>query len=154
MIALEKTASKHEVLNTLYQGKTSPEDALKTLENPAAFKGFKKARFIRIKMKLPNESTRLNLFLRSLFAFPIPIGMARFFLNIAGKHAPQAVQKTTKHLDHIDEAKRDDVKAKIRSSSEELETIDFQEIGRYLRYARGTRIKIESTDAIITITIR
>ena len=154
MIALEKTASTHQVLNALYEGHANPEDALKTLENPAAFKGFKKARFIRIRMKLPNESKKLNLFLRSLFALPIPISMARFFLNIAGKHAPGAVQKTAKHLDAIDEAKREEVKQKIHASSAEIEAIDFQEIGRYLRYARGTRIDIITSDAIINITIR
>ncbi len=154
MIALEKSTSKHEVLNALYRGDTVPEDALETIENPAAFKGFKKARFIRIRMKLPNESKRVNLLMRTIFAMPIPIGMVRFFLNIAGKHAPHAVQKTTKHLDHIDEAKRDEVKEKIASSSQQLDTIDFQEIGRYLRFARGTRIDIESEDAIIAIRIK
>ncbi len=87
--------NEHEVLTSLHEGKLSAQTAYETLF-PHAQQKLKKARFIRLKMVLPNEAPALNLLLRALFIFPLPIRLALFALRFVDeKHFQDAFDKAT-----------------------------------------------------------
>lgn len=117
-----------EVCEELYNGKINALDAYDTLTPMVNKKGLKRAFFIKMRITLPNESKKLNAFLRLLFALPLPIGLLRFALRFA---------PVDKHLEN-----------------NQIEGFTKEDISALLKYSRGTKIKIESDDAIIRIIIK
>ncbi|MFP4286812.1 MAG: hypothetical protein ACLFRI_03860 [Candidatus Izemoplasmataceae bacterium] len=117
-----------EVCEALYDGSLTSQQAYDTLTPMMNRRGVKRAFFIKMRITLPNESKRLNAFLRILFAIPLPIGLVRFGLRFAP----------------IDE----------QFKKNQIEGLSKDDLSALLKYARGTKIKIESEDAIIRIVIK
>ncbi len=115
-----------EVLNRLQSGDVNAKEAYESLyaAKPEKAVKLRKARFLRMKIYLPNESAAINTLLRALFIFPIPVGLISFSVRIANKN------------DKLNNA-----------------DIDLKELRALIRYARKTRISIQSEDAIIKISI-
>ncbi|MFH5881445.1 hypothetical protein [Liberiplasma polymorphum] len=120
-----------QVCEKVYNGELSASQAHELLVPKINTKLLKRARFIKMRIHLPNESRKLNTFLKILFALPIPLFIARWGLNIAGKKAG------SHHGKH-----------------EFTDEISLDEIKALLKYAKGTRIKVESNDAVIRIIIK
>ncbi len=115
-----------EVLDKVSSGDLTVEEAYNTLypDTTKNLKALKRARFIRFKIHVPDESPSLNAFLRLLFIFPIPVSLVNFGLRFV---------KQPKELEGKD--------------------IDFQELKQLIKYSSGTRVNILSKDAKITIKI-
>ncbi len=115
-----------EILSAVQEGRLSAQEAYEKLYPPAEMhppSKLKRARYLRLRMYLPEESKALNTFLRILFMFPLPVGLIGFatrFIKI-----PEKVD----------------------------DEISLEELRQLLRYARGTKVNIISDDAIISIRI-
>lgn len=117
---------QEDILNKVSSGELSPQKAYETMypEPPPSYKGLKKARFVRFRMHIPNESSTLNAFLRILFIFPIPVSL----LNVGLRFMKKPSQLKEKD-------------------------VDFDALKKLVKYSGGTRINILSKDANITIKI-
>ena len=113
------------ILSRLESQDLSPELAYKELYPEKKTKPGKRASFIKLRIKVPNEGKGLNTFLRILFAFPIPLVFARWGLKFANRF----------------------------SNFEEQGDLDMDEILRLLKYSKGTKIKVEAQDAQVDIKI-
>ncbi len=143
--------NRDDILNALYQGDVTLDDAYRQLSEPPTPR-LKRARFVRISIKLPNESRGINTLMQVLFALPIPIGFAKLFLKQAKKKAQTVIEKQAKKsIDLEDETALEDVNTKITEQTEQLKQLD--EMYQLLRYAKGTRVFIDTNDAKIRIKI-
>ncbi|GEM_PF-578111 len=129
---------EEEMLTTLHNGEITAMEAYESLyrsKPPVPFekKHLKRAHFIKMRIHLPKESRRLNLFLKTLFAFPLPISIANLFLRLSMRNDKRR-RKFQKHFEDT--------------------AIDTEHLPKMLRYARHTRIDIESDDARIRISIK
>ncbi len=121
-----------EVLNQLYTGNLNPQEALTALTPPVDFRALKKARFIKMRILARDEGLFPNLLLRLLFFFPFPVVLLRLAVRFAPK----------KLFDSLNE-----------------DFGDFKDMGpkdlyRLIRHARGTTIRIDTEDALVSIKIR
>jgi hypothetical protein len=116
-----------ELCENIYDGKLSAIEAYDTMTPMVNKSGLKRAFFVKMRITLPNESKRLNAFLRVLFALPLPIGLLRFALRFA------PIDKTLE---------------------KEASGFTKADLSAMLKYARGTKVKIETDDAIIRIIIK
>ena len=113
------------VLNQLQNDEISIEDAYgKMYPVEKSVKPGKRAFFVKMNIKIPNESQKLNTFLRILFMIPIPIVFARIGLSFANRFV-----------------------------KDELDEIDMKEISRLLKYSRNTKVSIDTDDAKIEIKV-
>lgn len=113
------------VLQKIENEELTAQEALELLypEKPASPSKYgKRAMFVKMNIVIPEEGKGLNIFLKMLFALPIPIMFARVGLRIASRF--------------IDD-----------------EDFDIKEISKMLKYSKNTKIKIESTDALINIRV-
>lgn len=113
------------VLQKLENEDLTPELAYKELYPEKNIKPGKRASFIKLRVHVPEEGKGLNTFLRILFAFPIPLVFARWGLRIASKH----------------------------TNIEDEQDFDVNEILKFLKYSRGTRVSVDSKDAVVDIKI-
>ncbi len=151
---IETTSKKQlDVLNALYEGQVSSEKALQRLTPKHEFKGFKRARYIKIKMSIPNGSRKLNMFLKTLFAIPIPIGFGKIVVKLMNSKVQKGLMNT-KSLEKVDPEKRQEVAEKMWRAENSLNDLDLNELYTYLRYAKNTTIDIDTEDAKIKIKIR
>ena len=112
-----------KVLNKLENNELTPELAYKELYPEPKKKYGKRAFFIKMRIHIPDESKKLNTFLRILFAIPIPMIFARMGLRLANRYA-----------DVGDE-------------------VDLVEISKLLKYSKHTRINVDTDDAKVDIKI-
>ncbi len=123
-----------KILEDLHAGRIDLESANSMIagedESPAQMKiekkNLKRAHFIKISVRLPNESRRINWFMRCLFVFPVPVSLVNLFVRIAGKKMQHKLEDTG---------------------------LDVKDLRTIIRYARGTRVRIEAEDARITVKI-
>ncbi|MGM0435942.1 MAG: hypothetical protein ACQEQA_02715 [Bacillota bacterium] len=116
-----------EVLDKLAQGEVSIFEAHNMIEHKKMVPAkAKKARFVKLHIDPHDESRGARLFLKALFALPLPLGIIRFF-----------VVKT--------------LYGKI--SENEAWDIDKETLINMLKYAKDTTISVESSDATIHIKI-
>ncbi len=141
------------ILEKLYSGEITSEDALTRLTPEPEFKGLKKARFVKIKIDLPNESRKLNFFLKALLSIPLPIGLAKLGVRLMNKSVKKGAL-SQKALANAPEDKKAEITEKMKSAETSLNDFDFNELYNYLRYAKNTTIDIDSNDAKIKIKIR
>jgi len=73
------------VLNKLSNNEISLEDAYKDIYKAPKIKPGKKAFFVKMSIKVPEEGKGVNRLLKVLFAIPIPIMFARIGLRFAGR---------------------------------------------------------------------
>lgn len=141
MDQLEPVKSTDPILESVYNGTLSPEDALVEMDTtPDQPQGkLKRAHFIKLDITLPNESKRLNIFLKTLFAIPIPMFLMRFGLKFASKKGANAVSE------HVDD---EDAKSKALEEVNDLE--QYYDI---IKYAKHSKIDVITDDAIIHIKI-
>lgn len=119
---------ENEILTTLYNGEITAQDAYDSIYSQTpSLKQLKRARYLRMRITLPDESAALNSFLRMLFIFPIPLWLFSFSFNFANKFSK------------LEEKLGDDI------NPDEIKTL--------IKHARGTKIHIVSDDAIIRIDI-
>ena len=111
------------VLNQLVDNTISVDQAYNKIYKPANIKPGKRAFFVKMRIKVPEEGKGVNTFLRILFAIPLPMIFARMGLRIAGRFA-----------------KIDD-------------DVDLKLISKMLKYSRHTSVKVESQDAQIDIKV-
>lgn len=117
-----------KVLKQIENGELTSQEALNILypEKPAKkVKPGKRATFIKLKIKVPEEGKGVNTFLRILFALPIPMIFARLGLRIGQRFAKGNMP----------------------------DEIDLNEISRMLKYSRNTRVSVDSKDAQVDIRI-
>ncbi len=114
-----------KVLSRIESQELSPELAYKELYNKKEPKPGKRATFIKLSVKVPNEGKGLNTFLRILFALPIPLIFARIGLRIAGRF----------------------------TTFDEENEVDLNEIMKFIKYSKGTRIKVDAKDALVDIKV-
>lgn len=139
MNQLDVAPKDQDILSAVALGELSPEDALEALTPTVSFKGLKKARFVKISIDLPNESARLNMFLRALFAMPLPIVCAKLALKVAKKKGSTAIESHVK-----------DEQAKTNALKEVNDLEGYYEM---IRYAKHCKVDIITNDAIIHIKI-
>lgn len=141
MDQLEPVKTIDPILESVYNGTLTPEDALLEIDTtPTLAKGkLKRAHFIKLDMTLPNESKRLNIFLKTLFSIPIPMFFMKFALKFASKKGASAVNE------HVDD---DEAKSKALDSVNDLE--QYYDI---IKYAKHSKIDVITDDAIIHIKI-
>ncbi len=141
MDQLETVKTKDPILESVYNGTLSPEDALVEMETtPVKPKGkLKRAHFIKLDITLPHESKRLNIFLKTLFAMPIPMFLMKLGLKFASKKGASAIQE------HVD---NEDAKTKALDGVNDLE--QYYDI---IKYAKHSKIDVITDDAIIHIKI-
>jgi hypothetical protein len=112
------------VLDKVENNELTPELAYKELyPEPKNKKIGKRAFFIKLKIRVPEEGRGVNTFLRILFALPIPMIFARMGLRIAERYTD---------LDG---------------------DIDLKEISRLMKYSKHTRINVDTDDAKVDIKI-
>ncbi len=117
-----------EVLNTLSQGDLTPQEAYEKLYPvEPEIKKLKKARYVRMKITLLEESAGLNTFLKLLFIFPIPVWLIKMSVGLGNR-----VAKLEEKLD---------------------DNIDLKMLKTMINHASGTKVHIISDDAIIRIDI-
>ncbi len=78
----------NKILQQIENGDLTSQEAFNTLypEKPVKIgKPGKRASFIKMNIKIPDEGKGLNTFLKILFAFPIPMIFARLGLRFAGR---------------------------------------------------------------------
>lgn len=114
-----------KVLSKLETNEITPELAYKELYKRKEPKPGKRATFIKLKVQVPEEGKGLNTFLRILFAFPIPLIFARWGIRFGSRFA------------------------KI----EDEDDINIDEILKYIKYSKGTKVSVEAKDAIVDISI-
>jgi len=73
------------ILKKIENNELNAVDAYKELYPEKKPHGGKRAYFIKMSVKIPNEGRGINTFLRILFMFPIPIMFARMSLRIGGR---------------------------------------------------------------------
>lgn len=71
------------VLTKLENNEISVKDAYNKVYNPNIIKPGKRATFVKMRIRVPEEGKGVNMFLRILFAIPIPIIFARWGLKFA-----------------------------------------------------------------------
>jgi len=116
-----------EILNKLAKREVSIFEAHNMLERGKMLPAkAKKARFVKLHIDPHDESRGTRLFLKTLFALPLPLGIIRFFL----------------------------VKALYSKISEnDAWDIDKETFINMLKYAKDTTITVESSDADIHIKL-
>jgi len=116
-----------EVLEKLQRGEVSIFEAHNMLEHGKMLPAkAKKARFVKFHINPRDESKAARLFLKTLFALPLPMGIIRFFL----------------------------VKGLYKKISEnDAWDIDRETFINMLKYAKDTTITVESSDADIHIKL-
>lgn len=119
---------KHE-LEALYNGEKSVDEVYHQLVPTIDTRSLKRARYAKMRIKLPEESLGLNLFLRLLFALPFPLFIARFAL-------------------------RKGLYRKIQNQSHNAFNFELEDINHLIKYSKGTTISIDTDDAQIRIKIR
>ena len=122
-----------EQLQALYNGEVSVQEVYKHLEPETAIdtRALKRARYVKMRIRLPEESLGLNALLKILFGLPLPMFIARFILR-------KTMYKSLQHPN----LQNQDI------------PLDLEEIEKLIKYSKGTTIMIESKDANIKIKIR
>jgi len=121
------------VLEALYQGDLTAQNAYDSLYPLIDKKKLKRARFVKMKINVKEEDSKAtNIFLSILFFFPIPLFIARMLMRIAMKKGQNYV-----NLEDINQTNDFDMKTLIELS----------------KYAKGTSITVESDDADVNIKI-
>ncbi len=123
-----------KILEDLYEGRIDLDKANAILgkeDEPSAPEGIdkknlKRAHFVKISIRLPNEPRRINWLVRILFAFPIPVSIVNLFVRIVGSKMEKQLEETG---------------------------LDAKDIRALVRYARGTRVFIDSEDARLSVKI-
>ena len=123
IIGVDNIMDYQTVLNKVENNELTPELAYRELYPEPKKKYGKRAFFIKLKIRVPEEGKGVNTFLRVLFAIPIPMIFARIGLRIAARYADVG----------------DDV--------------NFAEISKLLKYSKHTRINVDSNDAKVDIKI-
>ena len=118
------------LLNQVYEGQMTAEEAYNMMHPLFDKKKLKRARFVKFRIRLPNESRKLNIFLRVLFGLPVPICLVRFALRFVNEE-----------------------KMKSFSSEQDVITLDRATLRKLITYSKGTRINVDSDDARIIIKI-
>ena len=118
-------------LQALYQGDINLDEAYQSLYPSIDTRSLRRARFVKFRIILPEESLKLNLFLRVLFGLPVPVGLARFFFK-------KFMNKAETHP-----------KFDLESFG-----LDRDDLLHLITYSKGITVKIESKDAIISLKIR
>lgn len=121
-----------EVLEKLYTGCLAPEEALNALAPPVDFRALKKARFIKMRITARDEGLFPNLLLRLLFFFPFPVVL----LRIAVRFAPKKLFDS------------------LNDGFDDFKDMGPKDLYRLVRHARGTTIRIDTDDALVSIKIR
>jgi hypothetical protein len=114
-----------KMLKKIEDNEMTAQEAFDKLYPVSKSKPGKRASFIKMNIKIPDEGKGLNTFLRILFAIPIPMIFARLGLRIANRFAPD-----TGDVD-----------------------LDFAEISKLLKYSKNTKVQVDSNDAQIDIRI-
>ena len=114
-----------KVLKKIENNELTAQEALNQFYPEKTHKPGKRASFIKMDIKIPDEGKGLNTFLRILFAIPIPMIFARLGLRLGSRFIPD----------------KGDV------------DLDFAEIGKLLKYSKNTKIEVDSHDAQINIRI-
>jgi hypothetical protein len=114
-----------KVLSRLESNELTPELAYKELYRSKKAKPGKRATFIKLSIKVPEEGKGINTFLRILFALPIPLVLARWGLRFASRF----------------------------TEFDEENDLNVDEILHYIKYSKGTRVSVDSNDAKIDIKI-
>ena len=114
-----------KVLSRLESEELTPELAYKELYSKKEPKPGKRATFIKLRITVPNEGKGVNTFLRILFALPIPLIFARWGLRIASRF----------------------------TTFDEENDVDLNEVLKFIKYSKGTKIKVEAKDALVDIKI-
>ncbi len=114
-----------KVLSKLENQELTPELAYKELYKEKRQKPGKRATFVKLNIKVPEEGKGINTFLRILFALPIPLVFARWGLRLGKRFG----------------------------NLEEQEDFDIDEILYMLKYSKGTKISVDAKDAQVNIKI-
>ena len=77
--------NQKSVLKKLENSELTVNDAYKELYPVSKSRGGKRAYFIKMSIRIPEEGKGLNTFLRILFAIPIPMMFARMGLRLGGR---------------------------------------------------------------------
>ena len=114
-----------KVLKKVENDELTSQEALNLLYPEKTTKPGKRASFIKMDIKIPDEGKGLNTFLKILFAIPIPMIFARLGLRLGSRFIPD----------------KGDV------------DLDIGEISKLLKYSKNTKIEVDSHDAKINIRI-
>lgn len=124
---------KEKVLSALHEGEIGIEDAYDRLYPLVDTKKLKWARFVKMSIHVPDESKKVNLLLKTLFAIPFPIGLINVAMRLADRYAGASVKKEL---------------------NEQFGTEELGELLQLLRYAKGSAIDIDAADGTqVTIKI-
>ncbi len=116
-------------LVALYNGEKTVDEVYDSIVPSFNTRSLKRARYAKMRIHLPEESRRLNLFLRALFGMPIPLFIARFIM-------------------------RKTLKSKIQSHVDDHLGFSYHDLDQLLKYSRGTTVSIDTDEAQIRIKIR
>lgn len=75
---------KNEILNQLVTQEISTHRAYRMLYKPVKPQRLKRSSFVKLKIHVP-ESKGVNIFLRLIFLFPIPVCIVTFFVKRMSK---------------------------------------------------------------------
>lgn len=119
--------NNNKVLQKIQNGELNSQEAFDLLypeKQAKVSKPGKRATFIKLKIRVPEEGKGVNTFLRILFAIPIPMIFARMGLRLGSRF--------------------------IKDSDAD---INISEISKMLKYSKNTKIQVESSDAVIDIKV-
>ncbi|MEC9485689.1 MAG: hypothetical protein UMR38_07420 [Candidatus Izemoplasma sp.] len=112
------------ILDKIESGDLTAEEAFEKMYPVTKVKPGKRATFIKIDVRVPDESKGVNTFLKILFAIPIPMIFARMGLRLGKRFAK---------LDN--------------------DEIDFDQLSHLIKYSKNTKIQVDSNDAQVDIRI-
>ncbi len=112
------------VLNQLQDNELSVEQAYKKIYKEPKIKPGKRAFFLKVNITVPDESAKINTFLRILFLLPIPLVFARLGLRIGS-----------------------------RFIKDDLDGFNVNEIIKLIKYSKNTKVQVDAKDAKIDIRI-
>lgn len=79
--------NSNQVIEKVYNNELSANDAYtKLYPSNALTPKLKKAHFVKLRIRVPDEGKGVNTFLKILFAIPLPLIFAKIGLRIAKKH--------------------------------------------------------------------
>ncbi len=116
----------NSVLRKIESGELDPDKAYDLLYTPSIKEGGKRAFFIKMSIKVPEEGKGVNTFLKILFMIPIPLIFARIALRF--------------------------LRSKVEDS---MKDVDFgiDDIIELIKYSKHTRVQIDSDEAQIDIKV-
>lgn len=113
----------NKVLKKLENDEISSEEALKQLYPVKKERIGRRATFVKMTIKVPEEGKGVNTFLKILFLLPFPMILARMGLRIGGRFI------------------------------KDTDGLDINEIIKMLKYSKNTEINVDSKDAQIKIRV-